>query len=184
MSNHLIPDRPVAWAEWNEVKRREVTMKATTKKLYTIGYQGLSWREFIALLKQHNIDVVADVRATARSRTREYNLRYLRDGLEAEGIAWVHFPRLGIPTARRKRFRERALLLKVYDEDILPSQIACRTAPNDWARLNAWLANKDLTICLLCMEANPATCHRSVLAERLQEIIQGLEVVHLRRENV
>ncbi len=34
--------------------------------------------------------------------------------------------------------------------------------------------------CLLCAEDDPDHCHRRLLAERLQGVIPGLEVVHLR----
>jgi hypothetical protein len=34
--------------------------------------------------------------------------------------------------------------------------------------------------CLLCAEDGPEQCHRRLLAERLQQVLPGLEVVHLR----
>jgi uncharacterized protein (DUF488 family) len=34
--------------------------------------------------------------------------------------------------------------------------------------------------CLLCAEDTPEHCHRRLLAERLQGVVPGLEVVHLR----
>ena len=63
--------------------------------LYTIGHGRHAFAEFQALLKQHNIKFVCDVRAFARSRWPQFNGLVLAELLRENGIGYEHLPETG-----------------------------------------------------------------------------------------
>lgn len=147
--------------------------------LYTIGYQGISAESFVALLERVDIELVADVRELPLSRKRGFSKTPLMQRLGARGIRYENWRSLGSPRWMRQKLRAeqdrewfREAYLSHLDDvlgdarDLLDEAIEQRT-------------------CLLCYEADPAECHRSLLAERLQELAgdTDLEVIHLRAED-
>jgi uncharacterized protein (DUF488 family) len=142
-------------------------------QIFTIGYEGADPERFLTALKGAGVDLVADVRAVALSRKRGFSKNVLRDALAAEQIGYRHFIELGTPKAGREAARagDGATLRRIYCEEVLPGEPA-RAAFEALADLAA-----KQPVCLLCFERDPATCHRSLLAERLAE--RGFEAVDL-----
>jgi uncharacterized protein (DUF488 family) len=69
-------------------------------KIWTIGHSTRTSAEFIALLEQHSIRLLADVRLLPGSRGYpHFNSDTLAAALEAHAIRYEHFPELG---GRRK----------------------------------------------------------------------------------
>ena len=64
--------------------------------LYTIGYQGRSLEEFLAVLRREGIGCVVDVRRNALSRKPGFSKTALREALAGAGIDYLHLRRLGI----------------------------------------------------------------------------------------
>lgn len=140
--------------------------------VYTIGYEGTDIDRFVATLKAVDVKVLADVRALALSRKKGFSKTALRERLTAEGIAYVHLVELGDP----KRGREAARAGKydefrsVYSRHLKTSEaVVALTVLNETAQQE--------TVCLLCFERDPATCHRRMIADRLK--VRGLEVFDL-----
>src|SRR4051794_33273331 len=64
--------------------------------VWTIGHSTLAIEQFIALLKTHNIEIVADVRRFPGSRRHpQFGQEQLAASLEKAGIEYLHFPELG-----------------------------------------------------------------------------------------
>ena len=63
--------------------------------IYTIGHGRHPWADFLALLKQHDIKLVCDVRSAARSRWPQYNGRVLEASLRAARIGYEWLPECG-----------------------------------------------------------------------------------------
>lgn len=63
--------------------------------IYTIGHGRHPFDDFLALLKQHKIEFVCDVRAFARSRWPQFNGLVLADLLSENGIGYEHLPETG-----------------------------------------------------------------------------------------
>ena len=63
--------------------------------IYTIGHGRHAFADFLALLKQHNIEFLCDVRSVARSRWPQFNGGVLRELLEENGIGYEHLPETG-----------------------------------------------------------------------------------------
>src|ERR1035437_4160598 len=71
--------------------------------VFTIGHSNRSIEEFIALLEEHAIELLADVRTVPRSRTNpQFNRDTLPGTLKRHGIEYVHLAALGGLRGRRK----------------------------------------------------------------------------------
>src|SRR5438876_6207663 len=69
-------------------------------RIWTIGHSTRTIDEFISLLKENEINLLVDVRASPGSkRYPQFNREALAESLSAHGIRYEHFPELG---GRRK----------------------------------------------------------------------------------
>lgn len=141
--------------------------------LCTAGYEGRSADDLVHLLTQHQVQVVVDVRERPLSRKRGLSKTALSERLAAEGVEYVHVRELGNP----KQYRDA--LKDGWDFDEFASEFRSLLA----AQTDALTALGDVAAskktCLLCFEADPASCHRSLVAEVLAESAKDFEVIHL-----
>lgn len=140
-------------------------------KIFTIGYEGTTVPEFLAALKKAGVKQVIDVRALPLSRRPGFSKSSLRASLEDAGIEYVHLKALGTPADGRAAARagRHADLERIYAGQLeLPEAIAQSAQMLDLA------AEKPSA--LLCMEREPAKCHRTLL---LNAVAPDAEVAHL-----
>ena len=142
----------------------------------TIGHSTRSLDEFIGILKTHGIQLVADVRTVPRSRHNpQFNSEELAKALGKNDIAYIHMKGLGglrrplkdSPNKGWKNasFRGFADYMQTKDfEEALNNLIAT--------------AKKQRTS-IMCAEAVPWRCHRSLISDALT--VRGFEVQHLIR---
>lgn len=153
----------------------------------TIGVYGFDRESFLAALGDAGVEVLVDVRQRRGVRGPEYawaNSRRLQDALAEAGIEYQHHKELAPTTAmreaqyraddaagegKRNRTHLGAEYERLYTEEILE--------PADLEPLAA-LARERLPA-LMCVEADPEACHRSLIAARLQRE-HGIEPLHLR----
>lgn len=131
--------------------------------LYTIGTSGRHDDDFIAVLKQHQIDAVIDIRL--RNEGRYYKFasgKHIKVLCEAQGIAYRHDTRFS-PTAemldRYKTDQDWPAYERAYR-----ALVAERDMPAIWAQVTA---GGYLRACLLCAERTAEQCHRRLLGEAL-----------------
>lgn len=140
--------------------------------LYTIGYEGTDIDRLAATLKAVKIQVLADVRAVAVSRKKGFSKSALRERLEAEGIAYVHFVELGDPKPGRDAARagDYNEFRRVYSKHLKTAgaQVALQVLKETIQEEN---------VCLLCYERDPTVCHRRMISDRLKA--RGLAVLDL-----
>lgn len=130
--------------------------------IVSVGYEGRSVDELVDALVEAGVSVLVDVRQNAISRKRGLSKRALGEKLEAHGISYVHEPTLGNPRDNRDGFREqRPGSIAAFEAHL------CRTGSAALDRVDAML--RDRTIGLLCFEADPCSCHRSIVARHLQD---------------
>jgi uncharacterized protein (DUF488 family) len=129
--------------------------------IYTIGHGRHPWAHFLALLQQHDIKLVCDVRSVARSRWPAYNGRVLEASLHAARIGYEWLPECGGKVVALPEDLARGL------DRIM--ELACETR-----------------IALLCSESQPLTqhtqpranCHRvGLLAPPLRA--RGAHLIHI-----
>ena len=140
-------------------------------RIFTIGYEGATVAEFVAALTQAKVERVIDVRALPLSRRPGFSKSPLRAALEEAGIEYLHLKALGTPADGRAAARagRYADLQRIY-----AGQLELPEAMAQAAQMLA-LADERPTA-LLCMERDPAQCHRTLL---LDAVAADAEVVHL-----
>lgn len=143
----------------------------------TIGYEGATMDAFLEALKEGGVQLLVDVRAVASSRRPGFSKTKLAENLGREHIEYLHLRALGTPSDGRAAARAGR-----HDEmrAIFAEHLGTSAAQDELATL-AELVRSGRRVCLLCFEADPAHCHRSLVADALREIV-AVEVRHLRPE--
>ena len=155
--------------------------------LRTIGVYGFDRDGFLATLRGAGVDLLLDVRQRRGVRGSEYawaNAQRLQAALAEAGVGYSHLKELAPTTAMRElQYREdekrgegkrsRTVLAPAYVERYT-EEVLERV---DLAPIVRWIGNSRPA--LLCVERDPETCHRSLVAERLRREF-GFELEHLR----
>src|SRR5213594_427265 len=77
--------------------------------VFTVGHSNRSLDAFLAILRGHRIDCLADVRSIPRSRHNpQFNAEELEKSLSREGISYIRLPLLGGLRKPRKDSRNLA----------------------------------------------------------------------------
>ncbi len=150
--------------------------------IHTIGHSNLDIQVFIDLLKESGIDRVVDIRSVPFSRfCPQFNKARIEAVLRENGIGYVH---------EGESLGGRVKDLDCYVEKKLPEKKTDFAKSIDYEVLKTkpWFdagirrvmeAARESAVALLCMEEDPAKCHRTILVgRRLQEL--GVELVHIR----
>jgi uncharacterized protein (DUF488 family) len=130
--------------------------------LCTIGYEGAAVESFVAALKRAGVTTLLDVRAVAMSRRRTFCKEALRQSLDAAGIVYRHLSALGTPTAGREAAKKGA---RATFEAILAAQLDSPAGRH--ALDEAVLLAQREQVALMCLERDPARCHRTIVAARI-----------------
>lgn len=143
-------------------------------RIATIGYEGATVGTFQQALRAAEIDLLVDVRALASSRRPGFAKTRLAANAEAVGAEYLHLRALGTPADGRAAARagRHAEMKRIFRE-----QLATPEAQEQLAFL-ADLVRQGRRVCLLCFEANPEHCHRSIVANALAPIVPAT-IVHL-----
>jgi uncharacterized protein (DUF488 family) len=158
------------------------------RSLITIGVYEFDLPAFLDALRAHRVGLLVDVRQRRGVRGARYawaNARRLQDALDEAGIAYSHHRELA-PTTELRRLQYAADDLRgegKRSRTTLDPQYSARYTREilDAADLAALVAElpADAASALLCVEADPEACHRSLIAERLHDRY-GLPVSHVR----
>jgi uncharacterized protein (DUF488 family) len=130
--------------------------------LFTIGYEGRALDELIAILASNKVSRVIDVRDLPLSRRRGFSKTPLGTALAGAGIEYVHMREAGNPYRKLKDSIPRDELLAKYRAHI-------KGAPATVANVADQARGR--RVALLCYEAEPAQCHRSLLAPRVAKLL-------------
>ena len=145
-----------------------------TTVVATIGYEGATVRGLLGALQAANVKLLVDVRALASSRRPGFAKTRLAANLDQAGIAYLHLRRLGTPADGRAAARAGR-----HDEmrRIFLEHLATEGAQEE-LHLLADIARQGKRVALLCFEADPAHCHRSLVAAALSRLVP-IDVRHL-----
>jgi uncharacterized protein (DUF488 family) len=130
------------------------------RPLLTIGYEGATPARLIGALREAGVATLVDVRALANSRRPGFAKTALSAVLAEAGIGYAHLEALGTPAEGRAAVRagRPAEMRRIF---------AAHLAGLEAQAALAGLAERtgSETICLLCLEADPQHCHRTLVAE-------------------
>jgi uncharacterized protein (DUF488 family) len=141
-------------------------------RIYTIGHSTHSLEELVALLREHGIERLADIRRYPGSRRYPH---FSRDALEVSlperGIEYVHIPALGgrrKPEGNSPNTALRNEQFRAYADHMTSDEF--RHAVDGLLAFEGRAA-------VMCAEAVPWRCHRNLLSDEL--LRRGCEVVHI-----
>jgi uncharacterized protein (DUF488 family) len=143
-------------------------------RILAIGHSTRLLEEFVDLLRSCNVTTLADIRTIPRSRRNpQFAQEALVRSLPAAGIGYVHLARLGGLRHARKgssngawrnaSFRGYADHMQTgeFEEGLVELRTLARDGP----------------VAVMCAEAVPWRCHRSLLADAL--FARGVVVEHI-----
>jgi uncharacterized protein (DUF488 family) len=142
--------------------------------IYTIGHSTRTWEAFLGLLRAHGIERVVDVRSIPRSRHNpQFNRETLSAKLRGARIGYVHLRRLGglrhaqrdSPNRgwRNASFRGFADYMQTHEFEKGLKRLICLA--------------KQKKSAIMCAEAVPWRCHRSLIADALS--VRGIRAAHI-----
>ena len=139
--------------------------------IFTIGHSTHPIDEFIALLKNYGIEQLVDVRTVPKSRhVPQFNSEALADSLGKQGIRYVHLKALGgLRHAKKDSVNTgwRNASFRGYADYMATEEFA-----QGIDRLID-LAKAKRTV-IMCAEAVPWRCHRSLVGDAL--LVRGIAV--------
>ncbi len=147
------------------------------RTIATIGYQAATTRSFLKALQDAGVTLLVDVRAVASSRRPGFSKTALAAHLGEVDIGYLHLRGLGTPAEGRAAARSgrheamRQIFLEHMETPAARSELAALSELVDAQE-----------VCVLCFEADPAHCHRSIVVEELAKL-RPVRVHHLMPED-
>ncbi len=144
------------------------------RQVFTVGHSNHGEQEFIELLRQHQIDVVADVRSQPYSSyATHFNAGQIKPMLAEAGIAYVFLGQeLGGRPADADYYDAAGHVL--YDR-VAASPLFLQGIE----RLETGI--QGYRVAMMCSEENPAECHRNLLIGRVLAD-RGVTLRHIRAD--
>jgi uncharacterized protein (DUF488 family) len=143
-------------------------------RVYTIGHSTRSIEALIDLLRAHDVRQLIDVRTIPRSRRHpQFDRDAMPESLASAGIAYAHMPTLGgLRTPRRDSINT------AWDHDGFRGYADHMQTAEFRAGVETLIeqAGRAATA-IMCAEASPAHCHRSLLSDAL--VAAGEDVRHI-----
>jgi uncharacterized protein (DUF488 family) len=141
-----------------------------------VGHSTRSIDEFLNLLKTYDVTLVVDVRAVPRSRHNiQFTKETLPESLKPAAIHYIHIPELG-GLRRAKPDSENLAVeksLRGYADYMQTKEFT-----EHLLELVALIQQN--RVALMCAEAAPWRCHRSLLSDAL--VARGIKVQHILTE--
>ncbi len=145
-----------------------------TAPIYTIGHSNRSLDELVAMLGSFAVGTLADIRTVPRSRHNpQFNTDTLGAALAPHGIAYTHLAALGGLRKPRKDSPNAAWRNQSFRgyADYMQTDAFGQAVDGLIA-----LAARGATA-VMCAEAVPWRCHRSLVADAL--LARGIPVAHI-----
>jgi uncharacterized protein (DUF488 family) len=145
--------------------------------ILTVGHSDRTLEDFLALLNAHAVNLIVDVRKMPRSRRNpQFNRDTLPDSLRNVGIGYADLPALGGLRRRRPDSPNGG-----WQNASFQGYADYMLTPEFEAGLNSLLElARGQRAALMCAEAVPWRCHRSLIADAL--VVRGIPVEHILSE--
>lgn len=141
-------------------------MATQTNGIMGIGYEGQDLTSFLAALKVWGTSTLVDVRLNPISRKKGFSKRALTEALAAEGVDYIHMPKLGNPKDNREGFADprsdAGKAAHARFRELLQTDDALY-AIDQLAELS-----ESQNVVLLCFEASELCCHRSLVLDAVK----------------
>jgi uncharacterized protein (DUF488 family) len=151
---------------------------ASELTVFTIGHSTRTLEEFVELLKTYGVTLVVDVRTVPRSRHNpQFNKEVLPNTLKQHGIRYVSMPEIG--GLRRPKRDSVNLAWRNSSFRGYADYMQTKEFTDNLLKIIA-LARENC-LALMCAEALPWRCHRSLISDAL--IVRHVKVSHIISKN-
>ena len=143
-------------------------------RIYTVGHSTRPLAELVALLRTFDVTVLVDIRTIPRSRHNpQFNQDALAESLLSRKLRYIHLPELG--GLRRPRTDSpnagwRNASFRGFADYMLTGEFESGLA-------KLYVLASEGRGALMCAEAVPWRCHRSLVADALT--VRGARVEHI-----
>jgi uncharacterized protein (DUF488 family) len=144
--------------------KASVLAKESELTVFTIGHSTRTLDEFIVLLKTYGVTLVVDVRTVPRSRHNpQFNRETLPNTLKPCGIKYIHMPDIG--GLRRPKHDSINLAWRNSTFRGYADYMQTKEFTDNLLKIIALARENCLE--LMCAEALPWRCHRSLISDAL-----------------
>jgi uncharacterized protein (DUF488 family) len=143
-------------------------------QVLTVGHSNRPLQDFLRMLGAHRVTLVADVRKMRRSRSNpQFNHYTLAQALREVGMHYVHLPVLGGLRRRRQDSPNTG-----WQNASFQGYADYMLTPEFEQGLQELLERaRGQRAAVMCAEAVPWRCHRSLIADAL--CVRGIPVEHI-----
>jgi uncharacterized protein (DUF488 family) len=146
-------------------------MNTPPQTVFTIGHSNHPIETFLAMLAAHQIALLVDVRTVPRSRHNpQFNRDTLPDTLQPAGIRYRHLPGLG----GLRHPRPDSVNAGWHNESFRGYADYMQTPAFEQNLTQLIQLAQDERTAIMCAEAVPWRCHRSLIADAL--LVRGIPV--------
>lgn len=148
--------------ELARVREASCPEKHAGQVMFTLGYEGLHFEEYVNRLVKNGVKLLCDVRRNPLSRKFGFTQRSLATLLPRLGIEYHHLPELGIESESRKHLEDKSDYEALFAEyrQTLPGRDAALHRVMEMFGTHGRIA-------LTCFEQEPQNCHRHCISEFL-----------------
>lgn len=147
---------------------------AKKPEIFTIGHSTRPIEDFIELLRAHGVKRVVDIRTIPRSRHNpQFNSEQLKESLQAAGIGYIHLKQLG----GLRHPKKDSINLGWRNSGFRGFADYMQTPEFESGLERAIRLGQTKPTALMCAEAVPWRCHRSLVADALT--VRKIPVKHI-----
>jgi len=154
--------------------KKTAALKRSSLRIFTIGHSNRPIEEFIRLLEAHGVKRVVDIRTIPRSRHNpQFNADVLPKSLHSAGIDYTPMKELG-----GLRHTTRDSINTGWNNASFRGFADYMQTPEFAAAIDTLMKiAAEKTSAIMCAEAVPWRCHRSLVADAL--VARGIDVEHI-----
>ncbi|MDQ2711010.1 MAG: DUF488 domain-containing protein [Acidobacteriota bacterium] len=142
--------------------------------IYTVGHSTHAAEEFIRILEAHSIQLVADIRTVPRSRHNpQFESETLRKTLHEHNMEYVHLPELG----GLRHAKKDSINVGWKNASFRGYADYMQTEAFSLAVEHLREIAQDRKTAIMCAEAVPWRCHRSLVGDAL--LVRQVEVMDI-----
>jgi uncharacterized protein (DUF488 family) len=151
-----------------------MSQNSVTPEIFTIGHSTRPIDEFLSLLKENGVARLIDIRTIPRSRFNpQFNQKSLSESAPAAGIEYVHLEELGGLRHPRKDSPN-----KEWKNDGFRGFADYMQTPEFDTAIDKLIdLASQKTSSIMCAEAVPWRCHRSLVSDAL--LVRGIIPTHI-----
>lgn len=149
--------------------------------LYTIGHSNRTLEEFLELVHAHELNQIIDIRSIPKSRLFPwFNKEALSKTFTKSKIVYHHVPQLGGRRHTSKASKNNGWVNASFRG--FADYMQTKDFFLGLKILNQFLKSRHKKTAIMCAEAVPWRCHRSLIADA--ELVRGIKVIDILTKSI